>query len=504
MRTQKELDLMQYYDFGGWLRKNLPLMGTLAGAALAIPTGGMSLGLGAMLGRTAGQLGGSFIPEEEPIQPQMQPQTIPQQHPTQRYSPELFNPRQFYSPTFQYGGDLTEYEGPSHEAGGIPIGRGAEVEGGETRYGDTINSDRIVINKETAEEFGLPKVAIGMTVAQYTRYINRRHKREGDEMSDEAREEELSRVSEMSRVLAERREREELPGKGFEAESFAYGGLTAEKAKIMLREDRARGKKLTKKQKGLFGLIAGGGKPTRLMHEGGGDLLGSHQYGGNIKPWMWGEEEDIQPLGIPAAPEAGLALEGGEGNGDKKIDWGNVLTGLLGIAPIGISAGRAIGSMFAQPEEVDYERIEGRYEPVTYDPRYALSEASRAYGKLYGELPGMARGRKGKWMQARIQGATEEAATRAGITQKYAEMTGRERAGASQMEFYRQRENARIAMQEQIDRAANVAAVRNLRSGAWGTLGTQMGQLGRDRRLREAQGRYLEQLLPLIGQLTRR
>ena len=40
--------------------------------------------------------------------------------------------------------------------------------------------------------------------------------------------------------------------------------LTQHKAKKMLKEGKAQGKKLTKKQKGLFGLVAGGGKPTRL------------------------------------------------------------------------------------------------------------------------------------------------------------------------------------------------------------------------------------------------
>ena len=40
--------------------------------------------------------------------------------------------------------------------------------------------------------------------------------------------------------------------------------LTSDKAKKMLKEGVARGHKLTKKQKGLFGLIAGGGKPTKL------------------------------------------------------------------------------------------------------------------------------------------------------------------------------------------------------------------------------------------------
>lgn len=40
--------------------------------------------------------------------------------------------------------------------------------------------------------------------------------------------------------------------------------LTPRKARQILREGRARGRPLTKKQKRFFGLIAGGGRPTRL------------------------------------------------------------------------------------------------------------------------------------------------------------------------------------------------------------------------------------------------
>jgi hypothetical protein len=42
--------------------------------------------------------------------------------------------------------------------------------------------------------------------------------------------------------------------------------LGVEKAKKILREGVARGRKLSKKQKGLFGLIAGGGIPTRVKN----------------------------------------------------------------------------------------------------------------------------------------------------------------------------------------------------------------------------------------------
>lgn len=40
--------------------------------------------------------------------------------------------------------------------------------------------------------------------------------------------------------------------------------LTKAKAKIILREGTARGKKLTKRQKRFFGFVAGGGTPTRV------------------------------------------------------------------------------------------------------------------------------------------------------------------------------------------------------------------------------------------------
>lgn len=43
-------------------------------------------------------------------------------------------------------------------------------------------------------------------------------------------------------------------------------GIKKSKAKEMLRHGMVKGHKLTKKQKGLFGLIAGGKKPTRTKY----------------------------------------------------------------------------------------------------------------------------------------------------------------------------------------------------------------------------------------------
>ena len=47
------------------------------------------------------------------------------------------------------------------------------------------------------------------------------------------------------------------------------GNLTRNKVKTMLKENKAKGKKLTKAQKGLFGLIAGGKKPLKKRKKHG-------------------------------------------------------------------------------------------------------------------------------------------------------------------------------------------------------------------------------------------
>lgn len=39
---------------------------------------------------------------------------------------------------------------------------------------------------------------------------------------------------------------------------------SAEKARKMMKEGMVRGHPLSKKQKGLFGLVAGGGEPSKL------------------------------------------------------------------------------------------------------------------------------------------------------------------------------------------------------------------------------------------------
>lgn len=79
---------------------------------------------------------------------------------------------------YNNGGDLklTEFtEGGKHEQnpnGGIPLGPNAFVEEGETMYDNFIFSDTLKVNKELAEEYSLPKKAIGKTFAEVSKMFD--------------------------------------------------------------------------------------------------------------------------------------------------------------------------------------------------------------------------------------------------------------------------------------------------------------------------------------------
>jgi hypothetical protein len=75
---------------------------------------------------------------------------------------------------------------------------------------------------------------------------------------------------------------------------YATGGLTSDKAKKMLKDGTANGKKLTTKQKKYFGYVAGGGQPMR-QNAGYGDDDNIPDVGGdnNPDPEVWAEGGEV-------------------------------------------------------------------------------------------------------------------------------------------------------------------------------------------------------------------
>lgn len=105
--------------------------------------------------------------------------------------------------------ELMQMEGPTHEQGGIQFTPDAELEGGETVYKDVVNSDQILVTKEIAAKYGLPKGSINKTVAQYSKTIESKYKdRDMDPFAMTSKEMELNNIAKMSTDLAKLYEQE--------------------------------------------------------------------------------------------------------------------------------------------------------------------------------------------------------------------------------------------------------------------------------------------------------
>lgn len=91
---------------------------------------------------------------------------------------------------YQNGGELTRYEGNTHEMGGIALGNtNAEVEGGETRIKDNIFSDNVKYNKN-------------LTFADYSKKIDDKYSlRPNDSFSKQSKKLELDELFEQQEQL---------------------------------------------------------------------------------------------------------------------------------------------------------------------------------------------------------------------------------------------------------------------------------------------------------------
>lgn len=93
------------------------------------------------------------------------------------------------------GGELQSFDsGGSHGEnpyGGIPMPNNKSVEQGETKNGNYVFSDRLEIDDDIIEMFGLPKKSKGKTFAQFSKSINKKYTRENDGYENTAKQKEL-------------------------------------------------------------------------------------------------------------------------------------------------------------------------------------------------------------------------------------------------------------------------------------------------------------------------
>ena len=265
MKTKKKLPQVQYnkpvyniqltedemYNFGGWLKENAgSLLSTAAGAVMTATGVGAAAGIPMMVSGASGLLGSAFADRtdedlerrnaEAEYQTQMNmPKTVGTKnmtpnvmhfkkggkiekvmsefkhgklHSGSKKGPKVKSRKQAIAIAIseakkagQYeDGGLMEIQGPSHEQGGVQLQQGVEVEGGENIENNVVNSDSWMITQDIADNYGLPKQAVGKTAADYRRSVEKRYKgREGDPFAMKSKEIEGNNISQMSKEIAD-------------------------------------------------------------------------------------------------------------------------------------------------------------------------------------------------------------------------------------------------------------------------------------------------------------
>lgn len=95
---------------------------------------------------------------------------------------------------------LTQFNtGGSHsenKLGGIPLTNNASVEENETKSGNFIYSDRIILDDNIVSQYNLPKSLIGKSVADATKFVDNKFKGRNDKISQSTKDSMLSKIAE--------------------------------------------------------------------------------------------------------------------------------------------------------------------------------------------------------------------------------------------------------------------------------------------------------------------
>lgn len=164
--------------------------------------------------------------------------------------------------------ELTEFKGPRHEEGGVPLqNSNTEVEGGETAKNGFVYSDRIKVP-------GTKK-----TFAQVSKEIERKYsQRENDPYDTKAKEEELAELAQIQEIIKQKEELSKKYGKELiNSVQRAEGGNLIANPKIFGRLKREALRRNTSTDEILKDIFE-----TKLQMEMGGELIDNYSKGGKL------------------------------------------------------------------------------------------------------------------------------------------------------------------------------------------------------------------------------
>jgi len=151
------------------------------------------------------------------------------------------------------GGDIEEINGPTHEEGGVAMGEGNEVEGGEVKVDDYIFSDRL----------GMPDSKT--TFADEAKKIKKKYELRDDSITMDSQKAELTKLMEANesmRIAKEAEEAEKEAAVQQETEKLALGGPLDGGGRKERRQARNNAEDFTDQD--TFGIEGAGGLPSNF------------------------------------------------------------------------------------------------------------------------------------------------------------------------------------------------------------------------------------------------
>jgi len=308
-------DYIERYGLGGWMKENAGnLLTTAAGVGSMFIPGGQAAGLGMIAGGIAGMATPGQPAMDEPTESPYDDyglRTVDQPISTSNIRPMAM------------GGELTEYEGPSHNQGGIKLGGiGAEVEGGEARTGDIIHSDDIKITQEILREFGkgyggdvsITENDIGKSIADVIKSKERKYKKyEGDKWNEMSRKAAHLPFEKMSTILADREKVDGEIANGYE--QMAYGGGLMFNRQLK-RDGTGPEGKGPRTGRGLGTCYESGGELPDWLYDARGEAMREEEgednelkKGGIINDYNVGESYDVDDKEMERLENEGYEFE---------------------------------------------------------------------------------------------------------------------------------------------------------------------------------------------------
>lgn len=357
--------------------------------------------------------------------------------------------------------ELIELEGNTHEEGGIKYIPGVEVEGGETIYGNVVNSDSIKITKNIAKKYNLPKISIGKTVADYSKTISDNAiGEEGNPFVKNTRTMQLNNIARMSADIAKEKN-----------EKFQLGGSFENPYKLPGINVSASKSPFTNTPNAMSGITK-----------------------------MPGLQRTNNPFAI-INKDYFDAIKGDSKKGDSNgINIGDLGSDLLGLAPIAMNAFNIARAKREKPEEVKIGRIEGtEYNPSLIDPRYGLSAIGDTYAT---QNEAMKQISTKDYLRRGIQSAAEESKSKSAylgdVKTANTSMINQARMMNEQSKQQANMFNIEASLQEENINAANQAAYLSNLNIQRNNLATMIGEYGRDIQLRKANEEYNSLFLDTI------